>query len=140
MASLLDRDRVPGPCVLVIFGASGDLAQRKLVPAGWQLFRQGRLPEQFALLGVARSDWTDESFRDSMRTALDEFVGSDSGSEEEKTSFLSKLYYLRRAPDNSATYTEQTRRLGALDAERGTGGNRCFYCSVPPSMYSEIAE
>jgi glucose-6-phosphate 1-dehydrogenase len=140
MASLLDRDRVPDPCVLVIFGASGDLTQRKLVPAVWQLFRQGRLPEQFALLGVARSDWTDESFRDSMRTALDEFVGSDSGSEEEKTSFLSKLYYLRGAPDNSATYTELTRRLGVLDAERGTGGNRCFYCSVPPSMYSEIAE
>ena len=140
MASLLDRDRIPDPCVLVIFGASGDLTRRKLVPAVWQLFRHGRLPAQFALLGVARSDGDDESFRDRMRAALDEFGGSDGGSDEGKSSFLSQLYYQRGAPDNPATYTELARRLAELDADLGTAGNRCYYCSVPPEMYPEIVE
>ena len=72
--TLMTADRIPEPCVLVIFGASGDLTRRKLAPAIWHLAQQGRLPESFALVGVARRPMDDARFRAHIREALDEFV------------------------------------------------------------------
>ena len=68
-------ERVPDPCALIIFGASGDLTRRKLVPAIWHLQEQNRLPAAFALVGVARRDWDDDYFRQQMREGIAEFVG-----------------------------------------------------------------
>ena len=68
-------ERMPDPCALIIFGASGDLTRRKLVPAIWYLQEQDRLPEAFALVGVARRDWDDDYFRQQMREGIAEFVG-----------------------------------------------------------------
>src|SRR5687767_6328146 len=87
-------ERKAGPCALVIFGASGDLTKRKLVPALYSLARQNLLPESFFILGAARTELTDDSFRQSMREALQEF--SDEGIADEAIweSFASRLYYI----------------------------------------------
>ena len=135
--SLMAPDRVPDPCVLVIFGASGDLTRRKLVPAVWHLNQQGRLPKQFALVGVARSEMTDDEFRQRMREALSEFVGA-SGDDVDR--FLERLYYVCGDPTDAQALEDLRERLGQIDAQRGTGGNRCYYCSVPPQVYLPIVE
>jgi glucose-6-phosphate 1-dehydrogenase len=130
--------RVPDSCVLVIFGASGDLTRRKLLPAIWHLQKQGRLPEAFALVGVARREWDDDYFRQQMREGLAEFVGELDESVLE--AFLAKLHYVSGDPANPATYVALKAQLETLDREHGTGGNRCFYCSVPPQIYLGIVE
>ncbi len=136
--NFMTADPIPDPCTLVIFGASGDLTRRKLAPAIWHLEQQGRLPDSFALVGVARRDMDDESFREHTREALDEFVGQLDA--ELLNTFLDKLYYVRGEPNDPATYTALRQRLETIDRERGTRGNRCFYCSVPPQVYLSIVE
>ncbi|MGY8824841.1 MAG: glucose-6-phosphate dehydrogenase [Candidatus Latescibacterota bacterium] len=136
--NFMAADRTPDPCALVIFGASGDLTRRKLAPAIWHLEEQNRLPSSFALVGVARREMDDSSFREHVREALSEFVGQ-LGSER-LNAFLDKLYYVRGEPDDPATYTALRQRLEAIDQERDTRGNRCFYCSVPPQVYLSIVE
>jgi glucose-6-phosphate 1-dehydrogenase len=131
-------ERVPDPCVLVIFGASGDLTRRKLVPAIWHLNQQRRLPPSFALVGVARREWDDALFRQQMKEGLEEFVGQFDA--QQLDAFLAKLYYVRGDLDDSATYQALGARLQELDKERATRGNRCFYCSVPPQIYLNIVE
>ena len=137
-ASFLSPDRVPDPCILTIFGASGDLTRRKLVPAIWYLEQQGRLPEQFALVGVGRSELDDEHFRTQMRAALEEFVVTIDA--DAATAFLSKLFYVCGDPSNPELYHQLSKRLDALDGEIGTAGNRCYYCSVPPQIFIAIVE
>ena len=137
--SLLFGERVPDPCVLVIFGASGDLTRRKLVPAIWHLDQQGRLPEAFGLVGVARTDMSSDEFRQRMREALSEFVGSDLNSAE-VDAFLGKLHYVCGDPKDPEAYQRLRKQLEELDETRGTGGNRCYYCSVPPQVYLDIVE
>jgi glucose-6-phosphate 1-dehydrogenase len=137
MESLLAPDRVPDPCVLVIFGASGDLTRRKLVPAVWHLQQQGRLPSAFALLGVARSQMSADEFRQRMRHALEEFVGVKG---EPVERFLSHVDYVCSDPSDPASFDQLRDRLEQIDHERGTEGNRCFYCSVPPQVYLSIIE
>jgi len=135
--SLLVPDRVPDPCVLVIFGASGDLTRRKLIPAVWHLQQQGRLPEQFALVGGARSAMSPDDFRARMGEALHEFVGVGG---DEVDHFLSHLDYVSGDPGDAGFYERLGTRLQQIDEERGTAGNRCFYCSVPPQVYLPIIE
>ena len=130
--------RVPDPCVLVIFGASGDLTRRKLIPAIWHLREQGRLPDAFALVGVARRTWDDDDFRQQMREGLAEFVGAVD--ESVLDAFLAKIHYVSGDPADPATYTALRERFESLDRDYGTGGNRCFYCSVPPQIYLGIVE
>ncbi len=131
-------ERVPDPCALIIFGASGDLTRRKLVPAIWHLQEQNRLPAAFALVGVARRDWDDDYFRQQMREGIAEFVGEVD--QRALDAFLARLHYVCGDPTDPATYAALKARLEALDAECGTGGNRCYYCSVPPQIYREIVE
>ncbi len=131
-------ERVPDPCALVIFGASGDLTRRKLVPAIWHLDQQGRLPAEFALIGMARRAMDEVGFRDQMKEALLEFVGPIDPLLLDR--FLAKLFYIRGDPTNPETFQRLAEQLDYLDQERGTRGNRCFYCSVPPQVYLDIVE
>jgi len=137
--SFLFGERVPDPCVLVIFGASGDLARRKLVPAIWHLDQQGRLPEAFGLVGVARTDMDSNAFRQRMREALTEFV-SDKLEASKVDAFLAKLHYVCGDPGDPEAFERLAAQLDELDQTRGTGGNRCFYCSVPPQVYLDIVD
>jgi glucose-6-phosphate 1-dehydrogenase len=113
--SLLVPDRVPDPCVLVIFGASGDLTRRKLIPAVWHLQQQGRLPEQFALVGGARSAMSPDDFRARMGEALHEFVGVGG---DEVDHFLSHLDYVSGDPGDAGFYERLGTRLQQIDEKR----------------------
>lgn len=131
------------PCVIVIFGASGDLAWRKLVPALYELDGRGELPEAMGVLGVSRSEMSDEAFRDKMRGGVAEHAN---GFEEERWSrFRERLRYLAAdATDAEALGTVQERARSMLEArgEAMAGGapNLLFYLSVAPSLYEPIVE
>lgn len=120
-------------CALVIFGASGDLTTRKLLPAIQRLAAVGRLPDEFALVGVARSAMTDEQFRDLCRTA----VPQESNPAWEQ--LLSSVRYISGGYDDPATYRELADVLADLDRTRGTSGNRAFYFATPPTLFGQIA-
>ena len=95
-------DRAPDPCVLVIFGATGDLARRKLLPAIWHLRQQGRLPDCFALIGVARTDLDSNEFRQRVEEALIEFVSSDLD-DQRLRAFLGAIEYVAGDPRDPQT-------------------------------------
>lgn len=124
---------IPDPCVLVIFGASGDLAARKLIPSIERLATHQRLPERFAVVGVARSPLTDDSFRQHCREAV-----SEPASPEWKR-LLGSVRYISGGYDDPATYESLAQVLDEFDATLGTAHNRAFYLSTPPSLFGEIS-
>lgn len=129
--------RPAGPCVVVIFGASGDLTSRKLLPSLYNLQVNGLLPEEFAVLGVARSDKTDKSFRGEVHEAMKRHATQKiTKSAWEK--FESRLYYQQADYSHGSTYSALKKRLAELDDKLGTGGNYLFYLSVPPEVFDDI--
>ena len=124
------------PHIFVIFGASGDLTARKLIPAFYHLHEGGYLPEQFALLGVSRSKLSDEDFR--KRVVFDSPFLPEGISDADKKKFASALYYQPIDTAEEAEYAKVKDRLLALDQEKGTPGNYIFYMSTPPKLYKTI--
>lgn len=120
---------------LIIFGASGDLTYRKLIPAIFDLHKQDSLPKNFAVLGVARSPFTDDSFREKMKDGIRQFATAKDIPDEELNTFCQKLHYLSINTDDSKEYSKLKERLELLDKEEGTAGNYIFYLSTPPSLY-----
>jgi len=131
--------RVPEPGIIVIFGASGDLTARKLVPALYDLAAQRRLPMEFAVVGISRSEMSHDEFRERLRGSLEKHR-SDQFSEDVWESFRRSLFYLSGDSKKPETYEELKGFLQELDGERGTGGNRIFYLSSSPSLFSTIVE
>ncbi len=129
--------RISDPCTIVIFGATGDLTRRKLVPALYNLRREGLLHANTTILGFARRDWSDEYFR----TLL-----FDEGSKHSRASleggdwpgFISRVSYIRSTFEDAEGYSALAERLDAIDAEQGTSGNRLFYLATPPESYEDI--
>lgn len=130
--------RTPEPCTMVIFGASGDLTSRKLVPALYNLARERRLPGGFSVVGFARRDWSDDHFRDLLREAVNANSRSGPVDPELWASFAQGIQYHRGSFDEADAYTSLAARLAAIDAERGTSGNRVFYLATPPEAYPTI--
>ena len=126
----------PSPCILVIFGASGDLAGLKLLPAIYALAREGLLPEAFALVGYSRTEMTDESFGDRFREAVGAAGEVDEGLLK---GLLERTYYQVGQYDQARDFDALKRRLDELDDSHGTEGNRLFYLSTPPSTFAPIA-
>jgi glucose-6-phosphate 1-dehydrogenase len=126
------------PFGLIIFGASGDLARRKLMPALWSLFAARTLPEPFFVLGVARTEMSDDEFRTRTREAVTEFARVQPPSDHVWQRFASSLFYLPGDPKDPGLYTRLGARLGDLEAARGGPPHRLFYCSTPPSVYIDI--
>ncbi|MCT7950457.1 glucose-6-phosphate dehydrogenase [Ancylothrix sp. C2] len=132
----LTQERTPEPLILVIFGASGDLTQRKLVPALYHLKRERRLPAEITIVGVARRPWSHDYFREQMREGVEQF--SDGiGSEELWKDFAEGLFYCSGDIDNPESYQKLKTFLNELDGMRGTRGNRVFYLSVSPNFFPE---
>ncbi len=127
------------PTVVVIFGASGDLTQRKLLPAFFSLYRDGLLPENFAILGVARSDYDDDGFRSKMAEGLKQHSRRKFRSDATWQDYACMLHYHRGSYDDIETYHALAARLQRIDAGHGTGGNYLFYLSTPPNLYPLIA-
>ncbi len=128
------------PFTLVIFGASGDLTQRKLLPAILALYAARTLPEPFTILAVARTEMSDEEFRRRMRQAVHEHGRVQPPSERVWERFARSLFYLPGDPKDPALYPALGRALAARERERGGAANRLFYCAVPPSLYDDIVQ
>jgi glucose-6-phosphate 1-dehydrogenase len=132
LAEELRGARTAKPCVLVIFGATGDLTKRKLVPSLMGLAKDGLLPAGFAVVGFARRAWSDASFRQEL-----------DGRSETSAAFeaLADAFVYHQADFGDATgYASLKQRLDQIDRQRGTAGNRIFYLATPPSSYSSILQ
>jgi len=124
--------------LLVIFGASGDLTRRKLVPALYELFKQKLLPEHFAVLGIGRTQLSSELFREQLKTALLEKATAEP--EQSIASFLGLLHYLSIETSSKDDYTKVKDSLQNLHQLYNTGGNCIFYLATPPDLSEIIAQ
>jgi glucose-6-phosphate 1-dehydrogenase len=132
----LPRARVPEPCVLVLFGATGDLAHRKLLPALYRLARGGNLPTECAIVGFARRDWTDEDLRAEYEKTLVKGGGNDL--REVWPQFASRLIFSPGTFDDAESYRKLKEKLDELDRTHGTRGNRIYYLAVAPEFFATI--
>jgi glucose-6-phosphate 1-dehydrogenase len=131
--------RTPEPCALTIFGASGDLTQRKLLPALYSLAFRRLLPERFAIVGVARTEESTEDFRERMRAAVQEFA-RDPFRDDVWTQLAEGMRYVATDFADDGGMDRVAEALTELDRERATKGNRVYYLAVPPSAFSAIVE
>ena len=136
------RRKTPDPFVLVIFGASGDLTARKLIPAVFALHCQGLLPEGAAVLGFARSDMTDESFRDQLWRTTSASLACEGQPADERMweRFASRLYYLCGRYDNPADFHTLRKRIEDLTANNNVPANCLYYLATPPSLFVPIVD
>ncbi|WP_309728750.1 glucose-6-phosphate dehydrogenase [Chamaesiphon sp. OTE_75_metabat_556] len=132
----LRQERVPEPQILTIFGASGDLTHRKLIPALYQMRLDRRLPPEITIVGVARREWTNEYFREHSKQGIIEF-GNGIQDEAAWEEFAKGLYYCPGDIDKPESYLKLKTLLGELDTDRRTMGNRVFYLSVAPNFFPE---
>ena len=127
------------PTTLVLFGATGDLAMRKLLPALYNLAHEGALPERFELIGIARSEEADEQFRAMARESIGRF-SRRRPDPYVLDGLLGDLRYLTGTFDDDDVYREIDRALGELDEEAGYELNRLFYLSTAPEFFPIICE
>ena len=131
--------RIPGPCGMVIFGVTGDLARKKLMPAIYDLANRGLLSPTFALVGFARRDWADEDFGK---------VVYDAVKQHARTPFRQEVWdrlaegfrFVQGTFDDDKAFGRLAETLEKLDVERGTGGNHAFYLSIPPKAFPVVCE
>jgi glucose-6-phosphate 1-dehydrogenase len=124
--------------IYVIFGASGDLTKRKLIPAIYSLFVQNMLPDKFAMLGVSRTEFSDDEFRSNMKSAINEFKEIDDDSKIDE--FVKKIFYTSISFDETSTYKKLKERIAKLRDNNNISGNTIFYLSTPPSLYGTIPQ
>ncbi|NLA49399.1 MAG: glucose-6-phosphate dehydrogenase, partial [Bacteroidales bacterium] len=129
----------PDNLVLVIFGASGDLTSRKLVPALFSLKSQKLLPSEFAIVGSGRTSFSDDEFREKMRSAI--FAAHKGRSPDSRLiqEFLKQVYYVIMDSSVAEDYKRLKMRLNLLNSARGTGFNYIFYMATPPVLYEVIS-
>ena len=132
LAETKSQESPAGPCILVIFGATGDLTKRLLIPALYNLRRAGLLPETFAVIGVARNPKDNETFRR-------EVCPNAAGNADWKW-LAERMFYFQSEFDDAATYIELGQFLAKTDAAHQTGGNYLFYLATPPQVFSMIAQ
>lgn len=140
---LLDNSRMnrtTDPCILVIFGATGDLTSRKLLPALYNLALNGQLPAHFVCVGFARRDKTNEEFRQEMHEAVSTFSRTKPIKEEIWQDFSEQIFYHKSEFDNDEGYESLNKYLADLDIKFGTKGNRVYYLSTPSSYFPMIIE
>jgi glucose-6-phosphate 1-dehydrogenase len=133
----LRLERVPDPACLVLFGATGDLAHRKVVPALYQLWRTNLLPHEFMLVAVGRRPYDDASFRADIRTSLETYsrVPVEEGPERQ---FLARIVYQQGDFADPAAFDRLATRLETIDEEHGTRGNRLYYLATQASAFTEV--
>lgn len=126
------------PCAIIIFGASGDLTHRKIIPSLWSLFKKKLLPESFFVAGCSRTEMTDEAFRKKAHRALEVKPDTKGGVEPEH--FLRHLYYISGDYGSAELYRSLDKRLSALEKKHSTSGNRIFYLATPPQLFTVIVK
>jgi len=133
------RKRAPEPCTLVIFGVTGDLAKRKLLPAIFGLWLDGQLAAGFSVLGVGRSPMEDDAFRQLVQESLSTSKETDEFDPEVLPNFLRHVAYVGGEFHDDSTYTAIRERLQDVESARGAGHNALFYLSTPPSLFEIIS-
>ncbi len=129
----------PDSLVLVIFGGSGDLSKRKLIPSLYQLYKNGKLPKKFAVLGLGRTPYTDETFRPHLLENLKKFLAKGEYDEALAKEFMSSVHYFSMDPQEASQYVDLKEHLLLLDKQIGNdSANYIFYLSTPPSLYAII--
>jgi glucose-6-phosphate 1-dehydrogenase len=137
----LDLRRTPEPCVFVLFGATGDLAHRKLYGALFNLLVSRRLPASFAVVGVARRPISDADFREQVRESVEKHARNKPSKRPAVwESFEQGLFYVQSEFDDAQGYARLLERLEDIDRQRGTMGNRIYYLSTPPDFYPAIVK
>jgi len=126
------------PCIMVIFGATGDLTHRKLLPALYDLALEHPLPAGFSVVGFARRPYSDEEFREQALESINQYCRQKPVNPQIWESFASGIHYLQSNFHDAKGYEKLGTLLNTIDQERGTSGNRIFYLSTPPSQYPEI--
>jgi len=130
-------DDILEPCIIVIIGASGDLAGRKLLPALFSLYQQGGLPAPFTILGCSRTKMSDEDWRAKSKQAVVDSAGFNGPRWD---AFSANLFYRELEYDEPSSFERLARVVLDLDHARGTGGNRVFYLAIPPTLYETTAQ
>src|ERR1700722_5463436 len=128
------------PCTIVIFGASGDLARRKLVPALYGLAAQNCLARRFAIIGFARTPMTDQAFQQNAVESVKKFADANTLREEECKEFANALAYVSGDYHQAEAFEKLKARLEELDRAHKLNGNRLFYLATPPEIYPTIIE
>ena len=134
----LRLSRIPDPSIVVLFGATGDLAHRKVFPALYQLWRTDLLPHEFQVVAIGRRPFDDESFRAGILKSLESYsrmLPLDAGAWR---SFEKRISYLRLDFEDAAGFDALADRLGEMDETCGTRGNRLFYLATQPSQFADI--
>jgi glucose-6-phosphate 1-dehydrogenase len=129
-------ERSLGPCLMVILGAAGDLTKRKLLPALMHLAQENRLPEEFAILGLARGEFTDETYREKVRQDVVELeIAVDAKVLEW---IVSRIYFVRGDLDAEASYDTLQQRINEIEPRHRTQGNRLFYLAILPKDFEGV--
>src|SRR5690242_3972425 len=135
----LEQERVPDASCLVIFGASGDLTHRKLLPALYSLAHDGLLPAGQTIVGFARPEYTDEAFRAEIKEACNQFARTRPVDEAIWNNFAKGLFYVKGDFGEPEAYNRLKQKLEECDRTRGTGGRRLYYLAVPPNFFPVIS-
>lgn len=125
---------------IVIFGATGDLAGRKLMPAIYNLWHAGFLPRRIAVVGVARREMSDARFREEMCEALKKYSRTNEGLGDSCDPFVSNLYYHQLEVSDASGYAALGKRLGDIESKNGMTGHRLYYLAVAPEFFAPIVE
>lgn len=128
----------PQPCIMTLFGATGDLTRRKLIPSLFSLYRQGLLPEPFVIVAYARKQKDDVIFRQEMHEAINQFSGNGNAPLDDWESFASRIHYYQAELDDVNGYSSLKRFLRDLDKRYGLCGNHLYYLATPPDYFSTI--
>ena len=132
------QQRPAPPCTIVIFGASGDLTHRKLIPALFDLFQAGLVTKHFAVLGFARSPLSNDDFRRTARDGISHYTADAVASDKSWEEFSKCLHYISGQFNEPASYQLLRERLEKIDAGHGTQCNRLFYLATPPELFEVI--
>ena len=135
----LPRAQAPQPCAIVLFGATGDLAHRKLVPALYHLYHRGNLPTEWAVVGFGRREWSDDDLRKEYEKSI---ARDDQGGDFKQVwpQFASRLVFAPGTFDDAESFANLKAKLDELDRTHGTRGNRVFYLAVAPEFFRPIIE
>ena len=131
------QNNVQPKSIIVIFGATGDLAKRKLYPSLFRLFQKGNTKEQFAVVGIGRREWSDETLRNQVRESIQSEIKGDHSSLDE---FCNQFYYKPFNVTSQESYTDLKEMLDSLDKRHQIGGNRIFYMAMAPEFFGTIAQ
>ena len=132
-------NRIAGPSALIIFGVTGDLARKKLMPAVYDLANRGLLPPGFALVGFARRDWVDQDFAQVVHDAVAQYARTPFDENVWKQ-LAEGIRFVQGEFDDDKAFAELKKTLEELDQTRGTMGNHAFYLSIPPKSFPQVTE